>query len=249
MISLVQLLKEVQGQPKAIFMAGPAGSGKTTILNQLGLQSFKVINVDDVYEKLLKTELGKEDFASMSPEELSTAAKLMGKARVVTKEKETQALSNLENIIIDGTGAASRPLLKKKEDLEVMGYDTFMILLYVSPMTSLKRNAERGRSLPTSAVLKSWEGVVKNIDLYRQSFGNNIVVLNNDPENADPTFDVQSIINQFPQPKGKEKSPEEMAKAKADKEKTNQEIKILLNIEREFDTLDVAKNKVNEFVS
>lgn len=249
MISLVQLLKEVQGQPKAIFMAGPAGSGKTTILNQLGLQDFKVINVDDVYEKLLKTELGKEDFASMSPKELSTAAKLMGKARVVTKEKETQALSNLENIIIDGTGAASRPLLKKKEDLEVMGYDTFMILLYVSPMTSLKRNAERGRSLPTSAVLKSWEGVVKNIDLYRQSFGNNIVVLNNDPENADPTFDVQSIINQFPQPKGKEKSPEEMAKAKADKEKTNQEIKILLNIEREFDTLDVAKNKVNEFVS
>ena len=249
MISLVQLLKEVQSKPKAIFMAGPAGSGKTTILNQLGLQGFKVINVDDVYEELLKTELGKEDFASMSPEELSTAAKLMGKARVVTREKETQALSNLENIIIDGTGAASRPLLKKKEDLEAIGYDTFMILLYVSPMTSLKRNAERGRSLPTSAVLKSWEGVVKNIDLYKQAFGNNIVVLNNDPKDADPTFDVQSIINQFPQPKGREKSPEEMGKSKAEKEKTNQEIKSLLNIEREFDTLDVAKNKVNEFIS
>jgi dephospho-CoA kinase len=249
MISLVQLLKEVQSKPKAIFMAGPAGSGKTTILNQLGLQGFKVINVDDVYEELLKTELGKEDFASMSPEELSTAAKLMGKARVVTREKETQALSNLENIIIDGTGAASKPLLKKKEDLEAIGYDTFMILLYVSPMTSLKRNAERGRSLPTSAVLKSWEGVVKNIDLYKQAFGNNIVVLNNDPKDADPTFDVQSIINQFPQPKGREKSPEEMEKSKAEKEKTNQEIKSLLNIEREFDTLDVAKNKVNEFIS
>ena len=249
MISLVQLLKEVQSKPKAIFMAGPAGSGKTTILNQLGLKGFKVINVDDVYEELLKTELGKEDFASMSPEELSTAAKLMGKARVVTREKETQALSSSENVIIDGTGAASRPLLKKKEDLEAMGYDTFMILLYVSPMTSLKRNAERGRSLPTSAVLKSWEGVVKNIDLYKQAFGNNIVVLNNDPENADPTFDIQSIIKMFPQPTGREKSPEEAAKSKAEKEKTNQEIKILLDIEREFDTLDVAKNKVNEFIS
>jgi len=249
MISLVQLLKEVQTKPKAIFMAGPAGSGKTTILNQLGLQKFKVINVDDVYEELLKTELSKEDFASMSPEELSTAAKLMGKARVVTKEKETQALSNLENIIIDGTGAASRPLLKKKEDLEAMGYNTFMILLYVSPMTSLKRNAQRGRSLPTSAVLKSWEGVVKNIDIYRQAFGNNIIVLNNDPEDADPTFDVQSIIKSFPQPVGRKKSPEEEEKSKAEKEKTNQEIKILLDIEREFDTFDIAKNKVNEFTS
>jgi dephospho-CoA kinase len=249
MISLVQLLKEVQGKPKAIFMAGPAGSGKTTILNQLGLKGFKVINVDDVYEELLKTELGKEDFALMSPEELSAAAKLMGKARVVTREKETQALSSSENIIIDGTGAASRPLLKKKEDLEAMGYDTFMILLYVSPMTSLKRNAERGRSLPTSAVLKSWEGVVKNIDIYKQAFGNNIVILNNDPKDADPTFDVQSIIKSFPQPTGREKSPEEAEKSKAEKEKTNQEIKALLNIEREFDTLDIAKNKVNEFIS
>ena len=248
MISLVQLLKEVQGQPKAIFMAGPAGSGKTTILNQLGLQDFKVINVDDVYEKLLKNSIGKEDFASMTPEELSSAAKLMGKARAITKEKEVKALESLQNIIIDGTGAASKPLLKKKADLEAMGYNTFMILLYVSPMTSLKRNAERGRSLPTSAVLKSWEGVVKNIDTYRQAFGNNIVVLNNDPENADPTFDVQSIIKAFPQPKGKEKSPEEEEKSKADKEKTNQEIQSLLNIEREFDTFDVAKNKVNEFI-
>ena len=249
MISLVQLLKEVQSKPKAIFMAGPAGSGKTTILNQLGLQKFKVINVDDVYEELLKTELGKEDFVSMSPEELSTAAKLMGKARAITKEKETQALSNLESIIIDGTGAASRPLLKKKEDLETIGYDTFMILLYVSPMTSLKRNTQRGRSLPTSAVLKSWEGVVKNIDIYRQAFGNNIIVLNNDPEDADPTFDVQSIIKAFPQPVGRKKSPEEEEKSKAEKEKTNQEIKILLDIEREFDTFDIAKNKVNEFTS
>lgn len=248
MISLVQLLKEVQEQPKAIFMAGPAGSGKTTILNQLGLQDFKVINVDDIYEKLLKNSIGKEDFASMTPEELSSAAKLMGKARTITKEKEVKALESLQNIIIDGTGAASKPLLKKKADLEAMGYSTFMILLYVSPMTSLTRNAQRGRSLPTSAVLKSWEGVVKNIDTYRQAFGDNIVVLNNDPENADPTFDVQSIIKAFPQPKGKEKSPEEEEKSKAEKEKTNQEIQSLLNIEREFDTFDVAKNKVNEFI-
>jgi len=248
MISLVQLLKEVQEKPKAIFMAGPAGSGKTTILNQLDLQDFISINIDDVYEELLKKELGKSDFTSMSSEELSIAAKMMGKSRAMTKEKEAQAIQSLENIIIDGTGAASKPLLKKKSDLEAMGYSTFMILLYVSPMTSLTRNAQRGRSLPTSAVLKSWEGVVKNIDVYKQAFGDNIVVLNNDPENADPTFDVQSIIKAFPMPVGKPKTPEEEAKSKSDKEKTNQEIQSLLNIEREFDTLDVAKNKVNEFI-
>ena len=249
MISLVQLLKEIQSSPKAIFMAGPAGAGKTFTLNKLGIKGFTMINVDEDYEELLKKELGKGDFSSMSPEELSTAAKLMGKARVTTKEKETQAIGTLQNIVIDGTGAASKPLLKKKQELEARGYKTFMIMIYVSPMTSLKRNAERGRSLPTIAVLKSWQGLVSNIDLYRQEFGNNIVIVNNDPEDVDKSFDPEQIQQLFPMPQGKPKTPEELAKSKADKEKTNQEIKALLDIEQEFDTFDTAKQKVNQFIN
>jgi dephospho-CoA kinase len=249
MISLVQLLKEVQSSPKAIFMAGPAGAGKTFTLNKLGIKGFTMINVDEDYEELLKKELGKEDFALMSPEELSTAAKLMGKARVTTREKETQSIGALQNIVIDGTGAASKPLLKKKQELEARGYETFMIMIYVSPMTSLKRNAERGRSLPTIAVLKSWQGLVSNIETYRQAFGNNIVIVNNDPEDVDKSFDPEQIQQLFPMPQGKPKTPEELAKSKADKEKTNQEIKALLNIEQEFDTFDVAKQKVNQFIN
>ena len=249
MISLVQLLKEVQSSPKAIFMAGPAGAGKTFTLNKLGIKGFTMINVDEDYEELLKKELGKEDFASMSPEELSTAAKLMGKARATTRDKETQAVGALQNIVIDGTGAASKPLLKKKQELEVRGYETFMIMIYVSPMTSLKRNAERGRSLPTIAVLKSWQGLVSNIDIYKQEFGNNIVMVNNDPEDVDKSFDAEQIQQLFPMPKGKPKTPEELAKSKSDKEKTNQEIESLLQIEREFDTFDEAKQKVNQFIN
>jgi dephospho-CoA kinase len=247
MISLVQLLKEVQTKPKAILMAGPAGAGKSYTLNQLGLQGFTTINVDDDFEELLQKELGKSDFASMSPEELSIAAKMMGKARATTKEKELLATTNLNNIIVDGTGASYKVVSKKKEELENMGYDVFMILIYVSPMTSLTRNAQRGRSLPTSAVLKSWASVVNNIEPYRQLFGNNIVVLNNDPSDANKTFDSEAIQKLFPQPKGKEKSPEELAKSKAEKEAVNQQIQALLQKEPEFDSMETAKSKVNEF--
>jgi hypothetical protein len=128
-----------------------------------------------------------------------------------------------------------------------MGYDVFMILIYVSPMTSLTRNAQRGRSLPTSAVLKSWASVVNNIDPYRQLFGNNIVVLNNDPSDANKAFDSGAVQKMFPQPKGKEKSPEENAKSKAEKEAVNQQIQALLQKEPEFDSMEAAKSKVNEF--
>jgi len=248
MISLVQLLREVQSSPKAIFMAGPAGAGKTFTLNKLGVKGFTMINVDEDYEALLKKELGKEDFASMSPEELSTTGKLMGKARVTTREKETQAVKSLQNIIIDGTGSASRPLLKKKQELEARGYETFMVMIYVSPMTSLKRNVERGRSLPTIAVLKSWQGLVSNIETYKQAFGDNIVIINNDPQDVDKSFDPEQIQQLFPMPQGKPKTPEELAKSKADKEKTNQEIKALLNIEQQFDTFDEAKQKIDNFI-
>jgi len=44
------LLSEESSTPKAIFMAGPAGSGKSTILRKLNLENFKIINVDDDYE-------------------------------------------------------------------------------------------------------------------------------------------------------------------------------------------------------
>jgi len=248
MISLVQLLKEVQTQPKAILMAGPAGAGKSYTLNQLGLQNFTTINVDDDYEALLQKELGKSDFASMSPEELSTAAKMMGKARATTKEKEVLATTNLNNIVVDGTGASYKNIVKKKQELENIGYDVFMILIYVSPMTSLIRNAERGRSLPTSAVLKSWASVMNNIEPYKQLFGNNIVIINNDPAEPDKSFDSETIQKMFPNPKGKEKSPEELAKSKAEKEAVNQQIQSLLQKEPEFDSIETAKNKVNEFV-
>jgi len=249
MISLIRLLKEVQEQPKAILMAGPAGAGKSYTLNQLGLQNFTTINVDDDFEALLQKELGKSDFASMSPEELSTAAKMMGKARATTREKELLATTNFNNIVVDGTGASYKVVAKKKEELEKMGYQVFMLLIYVSPMTSLKRNAERGRSLPTSAVLKSWGSVVNNIEAYRQLFGNNIAVINNDPSDVDKSFNPEEIQKLFPMPKGREKTPEEIVKIKAEREATNKQIQSLLQQEPEFDTLDTAKAKVNEFVS
>ena len=250
MFKLRALVNEIQGDgPKAIFMAGPAGAGKSFILKKLNIDGFKTINVDDDFEELLQKELGKSDFASMSPEELSTAGKLMGTARKNTREKEIASVESLQNIVIDGTGAASRPLLKKKAELESLGYKTFMILIYVSPMTSLKRNTERGRSLPTGAVLSSWKGLSSNIATYRDEFNNNIVVINNDPEDVDKSYSPEIIRKSFPSPKGKPKSPEEIEKSKAKKEQLNIEIKELLDAEREFDTFDEAKTKVASFVN
>jgi len=123
-----------------------------------------------------------------------------------------------------------------------------MILIYVSPITSLMRNKGRDRSLPPSAILQTWKGVAQNMEIYKKEFGDNIVLINNDPEGADKTFDdPQEIMKQFPSPKGKPKTPEEIEKAREKKKKLNQEIQDLLKIEREFDNTNDAKSKVMNF--
>jgi predicted kinase len=244
-------IKEVQQTPQAIFLAGPAGAGKSFISKSLPLSKFQVINVDDTYEELLKASgmgMKQKDF---DPEQLSQAAKLMAQAQKSTKEKYAKALENLNDIIIDGTGAASRPLLKKKAELEALGYETMMIMIYVSPMTSLERNANRDRSLMPSIVLRTWRDINKNIETYEQAFGDNLVIINNDPKDADKSFDSEEIKRRFfdtSKAKGKPKTPEEMAKTKADVEQLNKDIELALQQTPKFTPSAEAVSKIKAFI-
>ena len=94
MIGLISLLKEIQGKPKAIFMAGPAGSGKSYVSQKLVPSNFNTINFDDTYEKLLKASGMGMKLANMSPDELKKAGELMGQARKATDTKYKEALKN-----------------------------------------------------------------------------------------------------------------------------------------------------------
>ena len=232
-------------------MAGPAGAGKSFISKSLPLSKFQVINVDDAYEELLKTSGIGMKIKDFGPEELSQAAKMMGRAQKVTKEKYTKAIEDLNDIIIDGTGASSKPLLKKKTELEALGYETMMIMVYVSPITSLERNANRDRALLPGIVLRTWRDINKNIETYKQEFGDNLVIINNDPKDAETNFDLQEIKRRFfdtSKAKGKPKSSEEIAKAKADREELNKSIQQLVQQTPEFTPSSEAINKIKEFI-
>ena len=251
MVSLIELLQENSGKPKAIFMAGPAGSGKSTIIKELIPSYFTTLNIDDEYEKLLTTSgmgMAQKDF---NPEELSQAAKFMSQAQKKTREKFDLLSQELKDIIIDGTGAATRPLLKKDANLKALGYDTFMIMLNVSPITSLKRNLTRNRQLLPTIITKTWKGVNTNIDIFREAFGNDFILIDNDPADAEIDYDPKEIKIRFfdtTKGKGKPKTPEQMAKKAKEVEQLNQDIIDLIQIEREYDTLEEAKAKIDGFL-
>jgi predicted kinase len=250
MIKLATLLKEIQGSPKAIFLAGPAGSGKSTLTKQLLPSSYQVINSDDTYEELLKASgigLKQKDF---TPDQLSQAAKLQAQARKTTQYTLAQSIEDKNNIIIDGTGAASGPLLKKKQQLEDLGYETLMLMIYVSPLTSLERNQQRDRSLMPGIVLRTWRDVNKNIGVYEQAFGDNFILIDNDPENVTQEFSPE-LVKPFIQASsavGKPKTPEEMAKSKAEKDQLNKDIESMVKTLPKFDDLSSAKSKIQNFI-
>ena len=252
MIGLISLLKEIQGKPKAIFMAGPAGSGKSYISSKLVPSDFTTINVDDTYEALLKASGIGMKLAQMSPDELKKAGELMGQARKATDTKYQDALKDAKNLLIDSVGGSSKTLLKKKQELENLGYETMMIMTYVSPITSLERNMKRDRSLLPSIVIRSWRDVNKNIDTYKQAFGDNFTLLNLDPEDAKKDFDEEYIYKTFIEPLGqvgKEKSPEELAKSEKEKQQIYSDIKSALQNQPEFDDEEQSKTKISNFIN
>ena len=250
MIKLIHLLNEVLNKPKAIFLAGPAGSGKSYISKQLLPSTLNVINSDDSYEELLKTSglgMNQKDF---SPEELSQAAKLMSQATKLTKEKYTQLTQSLQDVVIDGTGAASNPVLKKKSELEALGYEVLMLMIYVSPLVSLERNQNRDRSLMPGIVLRTWEGTRRNIDIYEREFGDNFILINNDPEDSNKSFTPELIAPYFSASKavGKPKTPEQKEKSRLEREKLNQAIADQVDTLPNFTDMSTAKSKIQSFI-
>ncbi len=139
---MISLLKEIQGKPKAIFMAGPAGSGKSFISKKLIPSDFTTINVDDTYEELLKSSGIGMKLANMSPDELKKSGELMGQVRKATDAKLQDATKNAKNLLIDSVGGSSKVLLKKKAELENLGYDTFMLMTYMEFRSEMGFNEE-----------------------------------------------------------------------------------------------------------
>ena len=266
MISLIQLLKEVQDSPKAIILAGAPGSGKGTILRDLNLSKFKILNIDDTIAALSKQDQFTLD---QKTADFENRSKFMSAMQTAAKQLKTQDLPqtilNKESFILDGTSSSSNQTLKLKSQLEEAGYEVMMLYVYTELETSLKRNEERfeksggeDRSLLPGAVLGTWLMVAKNFPLYQQLFGNNFVSVSNTGNN-ETLKDIDQIIQKYVTPfdpkDPKQKTEKEQEKSNKLKEKLNIEIQNFLdsnlaqNIINSSISKEEAQSKINEFIS
>jgi len=200
MIKLIDLLNEGVYDPgifKAVFLAGGPGSGKSYVASQLfgipekintSTYGLKMVNQDTELERFLKKYFGTVDIDNM-PDDLfrqltDPKDDDYSGMRTHTKGLSKQRLKNYTQgrlgVIIDGTGHKFNAIKKQRQELLVLGYDTFMVFVNTSLEVAQQRNETRPRRLPVDIVEKSWKDVQKNMAVFQGLFGNaNFLLVDN----------------------------------------------------------------------
>jgi hypothetical protein len=253
MISLIQLLKEIQGRPKAIIMAGGASVGKSSTLKSIEsqLSRFKNLNADKYVEDKDSPLYGN----------------LGGASSKIKKEDLPQAIESKVNFIYDTTASnlkTSKPLV---DELKEKGYDVMMLMVYAHPIVSFLRNYKRERKVPLIGILSTWVKVYNLIEDYKKMFGDNFVLVTSLPSTTEEKDQIKAFQTAQNQGKLKEYfndlmatgeyqssfrkddsklSPEELEKREKQRDKTNQSVeKSIEELSQSFDRIQASLDPIS----
>ena len=168
---------------KAFFLAGGAGSGKSYSAEKAtgsaagkfewhpsmdtnkmkpgktGPYGLKVVNSDEQLEFGLMKAKMHSDMTKYSDAETMEKERIRKKGKKITKKREQLWINGRLGLIIDGTAKNLLKLTTQKQDLEAVGYSTYMIFVNTSIDIALQQNAGRSRKLKPEVVRATWEEV------------------------------------------------------------------------------------------
>ena len=170
---VVQPIEEGPNDPhifKAVFMAGGPGSGKSYVAGKLlGGTGLKSINSDEIYEYLAaKNQMDLGDPNVVGSEK---GQEIRNRAKDLTKMRRGNYLDGRLGVILDGTGKDVAKVAKDKAALEELGYECIMIMVNTDLEVTLKRNAQRARTVPEDMLTKMWNTVQSNVGKFQRVFG------------------------------------------------------------------------------
>ena len=192
---------------KAIFLAGGPGSGKGFVVDNMmggGSTGLKVVNSDDVYEKL--ASMAKPEPLDLSDPEVVASPQgqeAREKAKRLTKLKQGNYLDGRLGLIIDGTAKDVEKTKRQKDELESLGYDTIMVFVNTNLEMAQARNKMRPRVLKAEMIEKMWHAVQDNMMKFQQLFGNqNFYIIDNsggleDPDRKENFEVVERAVKRF----------------------------------------------------
>jgi adenylate kinase family enzyme len=252
MISLMRLLNEIKGNPKAIILAGAPGAGKGYVLKGLDLGGLKIMNIDNIFIDKLKQANVTLDLKNATPEERSKQAKAMASANKEFKGELQGVIDGKQSFVLDGTAASYNQTSELKSQLGEAGYDVFMLYVYTDLERSLRQNQDRyeksggaDRSLAPAIVMRTWKSVTDNLPKYADLFGNNFVAVANTLD--DRMQDIDKIIDKYLKPfkptGTKPKTPSQQKKSDERNAQDKKEIQAMLDDDFVYDVIEYTMSK------
>lgn len=260
------IFEDTNPQPKALILAGAPGAGKSSFIE--GVKDALILNVDDYYIRNLKNMGVSLDLKNADAEARSKAAQAMAAANKEFRPFTREVILGKKNFILDGTAASVKPTLEMKKQLEELGYDVLMVYVFASLEKALDRNEVRyqksqgqDRSLPPAIVLRTWNSITQNWDLYQKEFGKNFVSVVNDKalEKGEPQKSLEDLVLTYLDPyrptDTKPKTDKEKEKSEKQRKELYQQIEDFASsnkiedIKQNSVSKKEAKQRVNQFFS
>lgn len=158
---------------KLCTLFGPAGSGKSTLANSIKHLGVKHSTPDDFIEHLLKKEYPDESFTDIFRNH--DTSKIRNKSLdLASKRLKVWTSSDIEHIIMDGTGAGHEDWYKNEIYIPFsnLNFKTLIAILYVPMEISIQNDIRRGesgnRSLGSDIVSHTHNGLMKSIPQYKK---------------------------------------------------------------------------------
>jgi hypothetical protein len=175
---------------KAIFVCGAPGSGKNTVIRNLGLDNLglKVVDVDETIARLRNRN---HDYNSGGD---------------LTLRRQSLWASNYLGLAVSTTGRMANKTLAIDSGLKHIGYDTMMIFVDVDKDIALNRvntrpdiSTEIGdtfRTVDSEYFHSAFEQIEKNIPIYKEHFAHNFVMVTNNDNLVEDAETLQMTLRQ-----------------------------------------------------
>jgi hypothetical protein len=159
---------------KAIFIFGPAGSGKTFISGKLGIpEEFITSNPDeDIEAQFGNFGVGLKFADKTDLDNWKEQQTFRDKLSNGSRAKTANWLNTASPVIFDTTGEDVMKMGVRAEELQEAGYDVAVFQINVPPEVSIDRDKKRARTVgaPTAKISKQYQKEVQDDRGYFQLF-------------------------------------------------------------------------------
>ena len=187
----------------AVFMAGAPGAGKSYVSDWMSLGpqlGYKVINSDMEFTRYMKDAGLTDEKGAVILEPATAYARdvIRTVAKRHTKSKQVHAVIGRLGLVIDGTGANAKKVLKQKRTLEALGYECAMVYVSIPLEDSIASDKKRGedgeRSIGPELVTQKFKELDKSLPKLKRSFGKLFFEIDNTVREKTPAI-IRGVLN------------------------------------------------------